>query len=262
MIDLQEFCAKSNIDDKKSKIDAVILLLYYAIAFEGSDGLSPNEINSLFEKAHLPLYNRTYLKRDLSKDKRTTPIPKTNKYKLTLGELKKLNMEYGYLLEKEIQINVRVDLNKTPLFDQSALEGAKKMSQLYIILYCWENSVRKVIEQTLTKKIGLDWWDDTKNKELENKYLDRKNKEEKQKWISPRGTQSPLYYLDWGDLIKIIRKNEHHFISQIPDIKFIELRLEELERLRNIIAHNGLVPDENDIDRIVVHFNDWCSQIK
>lgn len=262
MVDLQEFCSKSNIDSQKSKIDAVILLMYYEIVFKGKEGLSINEINNLFEKAHLPLYNRTYLKRDLSKDKRVTKIPKTEKYKLIFSELKNLNIEYGYLREGEIQIKVRVNLNNTPLFGQMELEGAQKMSQLYIILHCWENSVRKFIEQNLTEKVGNNWWDITKNNELETKYLDRKSKEEKQKWISPRGTKNPLYYLDWGDLVKIIRKNEQHFISKIPDIKFVELRLEELERLRNIIAHNGMVPDENDIDRIIVHFNDWCNQLK
>ena len=261
MINFQEFCSKSNIDNQKSKIDSVILLMYHEIEFKNIEGLSINDINKLFEKAHLPLYNRTYLKRDLSKDKRVTRVPKTEKYKLTFSELKKLNLEYGHLKEGEIQIKVRVNLNNTPLFDQDELEGAQKMSQLYIILHCWENSVRKFIEQTLIERIGDNWWDLTKNKELETKYLDRKSKEEKQKWISPRGTKNPLYYLDWGDLVKIIRKNEQHFSTKIPDIKFVELRLEELERLRNIIAHNGLVPDENDIDRIVVHFNDWCNQI-
>ena len=261
MISLKEFCATCNIDEQKSKIDAVVLLMYFAISFNDKDGLTITEINELFEEAHLPLYNRTYLKRDLSKDRRITKVPKTDKYKLTFSKLKELNLEFGHLKEGEIQIKVRVNLNNTPLFNQTDLEGAQKMSQLYIILHCWENSVRKFIEQTLKERVGDDWWDKSKNKELEKKFNDRKSKELKQKWISPRGTDNPLYYLDWGDLVKIIRKNEEYFKNKIPDIKFIELRLEELERLRNIIAHNGLVPEENDIDRIVVHFNDWCNQI-
>lgn len=262
MNQFEEFCKQANIGAQKSKIDTAILLIYFEISFNNVEGLTIASINSLFEKAHLPLYNGTYLKRDLSRDRRVTKVSKTEKYKLTYPTLQTLNSEYDFLKQKEIQIKVRVNLSKTPLLSEQDLNGAQKMSQLYIILHCWENSVRNFIEITLENKIGTDWWNKTKNKELENKFEERRLKETKQKWVSPRGTNNPLFYLDWGDLVKIIRKQEQYFTDQIPDIKFIELRLEELERLRNIIAHNGLVPDENDIDRIIVHFNDWCNQLK
>lgn len=259
-----DFCRHSNIDSQKNKIDCVILLMYFEISFNLKEGLTITEINKLFEKAHLPLYNRTYLKRDLSKDRRVTKVSKSDKFKLTYTTLQKYDTEFSFLKDEEIEIKVRVNLNATPLLNEQDLEGAQKMSQLYIIMYCWENSVRNFIQETLKNKIGVDWWDKTTNKDLKKKYKDRKLKEVKQKWVSPKGNNNnnPLFYLDWGDLVKIFRKHEQHFSDKIPDIKFVELRLEELERLRNIIAHNGLVPDENDVDRIIVHFNDWCSQLK
>lgn len=262
MSKFKDFCHHSNIDSQKNKIDSVILLMYFEISFNAKEGLSITEINKLFEKAHLPLYNRTYLKRDLSKDRRATKVSKSEKYKLTYSTFQKYDTQFVFLKDEEIEIKVRVNRNSTPLLNEHDLEGAQKMSQLYIIMHCWENSVRNFIKETLTNKIGLDWWDKTKNRDLEKKYDDRKLKEVKQKWVSPRGNENPLFYLDWGDLVKIMRKHEQHFTDKIPDIKFVELRLEELERLRNIIAHNGLVPDENDVDRIIVHFNDWCSQLK
>lgn len=262
MIKLEEFCSHAAIGKQKTKIDTAILLIYFDLTFNGNDGITISKLNSLFENAHLPMYNRTYLKKDLSKDKRVTRLAKTEKYKLTYSTRTDLDKDFLFLKHEEIQIKVRVNLNSTPLLANTDLEVAQKMSQLYIILHCWENSVRNFITETLKIKIGNDWWDKTKNKELERKFDDRKSKETNLKWTSPRGTENPLFYLDWGDLVKIIRKHEIHFLEQIPDIKFIELRLEELERLRNIIAHNGLVPDENDINRIIVHFNDWCNQLK
>ena len=260
-ISFNEFCQATKVSEQSTKIESVILFMWYHQVILGEQNISTSEINQYFIDAHLPKNNISRLKVSLTKDKRITKGKIRNSYKLTRTELNRLNVEHDDLIEKESEVKVRVNLYKTPLLTEDELEVAKEMSKLYIILHCWENSVRKFIEKTLSSSMGQDWWEETKNNDLERKFNDRKLKEEKQKWISPRGANSPLYYLDWGDLVKIIRKHENLFEDIIPDIKFIELRLEELERLRNIIAHNGLVPDENDIDRIIVHFKDWCNQI-
>ena len=260
-VSFDEFCQLTKVAEQSVKIDSVILFMWYHQVILGKENISISDINQYFIDAHLPKNNISRLKGHLIKDKRITKGETPYSYKLTRTELNRLNIEHNDLIEKESEVKVRVNLHKTPLLNESDLEGAKEMSKLYIILHCWENSVRKFIEKTLSSSLGQNWWEVTKNNDLERKLNDRKSKEEKQKWISPRGFKSPLYYLDWGDLVKIIRKHENLFIAVIPDIKFVELRLEELERLRNIVAHNGLVPDENDIDRIVVHFKDWCNQI-
>ena len=44
------------------------------------------------------------------------------------------------------------------------------------------------------------------------------------------------------------------------DIKFVELRFEELERVRNITAHNGFLPNSEDFQRVILSFKDWCRQ--
>jgi hypothetical protein len=96
---------------------------------------------------------------------------------------------------------------------------------------------------------------------LEKKVKERKEKETKNKWLSPRGKSSPLFYIDWGDLVKIIRKFENDFKPFIDEMKFVELRLDELEKVRNIIAHNGVLPSSDDFDRVILHFKDWCRQV-
>lgn len=261
-INFKEFCNEAKIDKQSKKLDIVVLFVYYHLILLEKDCISVSEINSYFETTNLSTYNSTYLKRDLSKDRRIIKILKSENYKLTYQAIRALNKQFLHLKDKELEIKTRVNISSTPLLNEVDLIGAQKMAQLYIILHCWENSVRNFISKTLYNSIGIDWWSKTTNSDLEKKLNERKSKEVKQKWISPRGTENPLFYLDWGDLVKIIRKHETFFKNEIPDIKFVELRLDELERLRNIIAHNGLVPDDNDIDRIIVHFNDWCSQLK
>ena len=50
----------------------------------------------------------------------------------------------------------------------------------------------------------------------------------------------------------------HYAINQ--EIKFVELRFEELERVRNITAHNGFLPNSEDFQRVILSFKDWCRQ--
>ncbi|AHG91307.1 Abi family protein [Gemmatirosa kalamazoonensis] len=134
------------------------------------------------------------------------------------------------------------------------------MAELYIILHCYENSARRLIETVLSTSLGATWWEKAANTGMKAKYQDRRQKEQRQKWITPRGG-SPLYYIDWGDLVALIRKHENEFLPFISDIKFVELRLEELERLRNIVAHHGVLPAEDDFQRVILSFRDWCRQV-
>jgi hypothetical protein len=110
--------------------------------------------------------------------------------------------------------------------------------------------------------MGDDWWDKVSNSEMKKSLKALKEKEEKNKWISPRGSSSPLYYIQWKDLATLIRKNESLFLPYIGNINFIENRFVQIEDLRHIIAHNGVLPSEDDFQRIIISFRDWCRQIK
>lgn len=258
MINFEDYCDIINLSEQNSKIDIVILFMYYDLKVNENETISLASINSYFEKSHQSKYNTTYLKKDLVKDKRVVKVK----------DLYKLNYKTRNDLDKHLSlydstnVDIRVNINSTPLLSDLDIVNANKMSRLYTILHCWENSVRKFIYKVLFKEFADSWWTNTSNSNLERKLNERKRKEESQQWVSPRGTDNFLFYLDWGDLVKIIKKHEELFKQYIPDVKFVELRLDELERLRNIIAHNGLHPEDNDIDRIIVHFNDWCSQLK
>lgn len=148
----------------------------------------------------------------------------------------------------------------TPLLSLDELAGAKRMAELFLVVHCFENSVRKLIESTLSTALGAEWWAQASNKEMARKVVDRQSKEKTHRWLTPRGG-SPLYYVDWGDLVALIRKHEGLFQKHIGSLKFAELRLEEMESLRNIIAHNGVLTSEDDFTRVVLHFRDWCRQI-
>jgi len=258
----EKYCQKVNISEVK-KIDAVGLILFFLYK-TGFEEASVSKINDHFEKANLPKYNPTYLKRDLSKSRVFIKGVAKNTYKLGLKSLNKYENELAIIFKKrkrEIKVSERASLDETPLLSPTDISNAKKMAELYLVLHCYENSVRKYIHKILKREIGANWWDIVKNSSMTKKFTDRKSKEQRHKWISPRGNISPLYYLDWSDLLSIIRKQEQLFKNEISDLKFIELRFEELERIRNIVAHNGVIPSKDDFERTILSFKDWCKQV-
>ena len=94
---------------------------------------------------------------------------------------------------------------------------------------------------------------------MKRDLTNRKSREMRYAWLSSRGADE-LNYMDWGYLVTLIRKYPKEFESFIGSTKFAELKLEELENLRNTIAHNGILPD-SEITRIELYFQDWYKQV-
>jgi hypothetical protein len=257
----ESFCSVCKISTT-TKLLTAINFLWFNQNVLGKEDTLLGEINVFFSNAHLSKYNPTYLKNDLNKSPKIIKGKRKDSYRLSRKTLEELNITFSqFLLQSPISLEELTDLNNTPFLTNDDINNGKKMAELYLVIHCLENSVRKFIELTLTESINKNWWDIVKNADLENKVKDRKSKEQKNKWLSPRGDISPLYYLDWSDLVKIIRKRESDFLNRIGDIKFIELRLEELERTRNIIAHNGTLPSEDDYSMLILYFKNWCKQL-
>lgn len=133
------------------------------------------------------------------------------------------------------------------------------MGQVYVAIHCLENSVRNVIRKVLKDTLGAQWWDKAASTPMKKTVIDRKSREAKNKWLTSRGADE-LNYIDWGDLVTLIRKFPREFEAFIGNTKFAELKLEELENLRNTIAHNGVLPDD-EIARVELYFKDWCKQV-
>lgn len=166
-------------------------------------------------------------------------------------------------LKNEINLKEISFIYDSPYLEKEDVDSAIEMSKLYTILHCYENSTRKFIVKILTKEIGFNWWDKVATPDMKNRVDQKRNKEKSQKWLSSRGSENnPLFYVDWSDLLKIFRKKEELFTPYINDIKFVELRLEELERTRHIIAHNGILPSHDDYQRLELYYKDWIKQLK
>lgn len=154
-----------------------------------------------------------------------------------------------------------VEVERTPFLSGGEISNARKMSELYVILHCYENSVRRLVENVFVDKYGENWWERVTNTQMNKLVEGRQQKEKGERWLLPRGGTSLLYYLEWGDLTKLIRKEVNLFLPYIGTLRFVENRFEELESLRNIVAHNGVLPSDEDFQRVKIWFGDWCRQL-
>jgi hypothetical protein len=133
-------------------------------------------------------------------------------------------------------------------------EKGKEMTEVYLYLYCIENTIRTFIEEIGKSKIGDDYFEkiNIPNNVKKNIQL-RKDQESKNQWLSLRGN-SDIYYLDFKDLSTIITNNWDLFKSYFPDQAWIATKIEELGNCRNLVAHNSYLEDhEKDLIKLYYH---------
>ena len=245
------------------QLDYAKFFIWFLTDVRGKNDCLMADIVQCFRDASLSIPNQTILRRNLRKSKDVTVGHSYKSFRLHRNALLKFREQYSHLASASSEpteiLRERLDVSKTPLLKSIEIENSYKMGQVYVTLHCLENSVRNVIRKVLKDLFGEQWWDKVASNPMKRKVEERIQRETKNRWLSPRGADE-LHYLDWGDLITLIRKFQDKFSNLLGDIDFIILRLVELENLRNVIAHNGVLPDE-EITRVELYFKDWCKQV-
>lgn len=141
-----------------------------------------------------------------------------------------------------------VNQTKLEILSDEIKEKGKEMSELYITLYCIENSLRDFIDKTLSAELGEDYFNKiTVPNDLQKGITTRQSEEKQNKWLPLRGDKE-LYYLDFTDLSKLILNNWEYFKKYFPSQGWISTKLEELYKVRCLIAHNSYAGnDEKDL---------------
>jgi len=143
-------------------------------------------------------------------------------------------------------------------FNVSSRNNALEMARLYAVLHCFENEIRVLIRETLQEKLGVDWAE-----KLPAKVKDFATSRQKtafgDSWLE--GEKSDLLgFVDFGQLASIIVENWEHFESIVPSQHWLKQRMDELEKVRNFIAHNRvLLP--NEFQRVYLYVADWNKAI-
>jgi len=138
-------------------------------------------------------------------------------------------------------------------FSVSRRNQALEMARLYAVLYCFENEVRDFVRETLYEKEGPDWLDKIPAKIREHAAA-RRDAALKESWLEGEKTDL-LGFAEFGQLAQIIIA-KWEFFQIIPSQHWLKQRMDELEKVRNFMAHNRmLLPSE--FHRTYMYIADW-----
>jgi hypothetical protein len=147
-----------------------------------------------------------------------------------------------------------------PFVDPKRQQDLERMVRVYAHLFLLENSMRGLVETVLKKHLGKQWWDAAANTDMKKKHASRIANEESKKWAPTRSDFGPLYALDWLDLIKLMRKYQEQFLPYLGEVNFLH-RFEDAGTFRNVVAHNGVLRQQDDFDLIRIYYQNWIDQV-
>lgn len=144
-------------------------------------------------------------------------------------------------------------------YSVSLRNNALRMTRLYAMLHCFENSVRELIQDRLSEKHGADWWEKIAPRKIQEMVASRVKKAQDNTWLDA-GHSPAICFADFGDLAAIILNSWDDFSDLIPTQHWLKQRMEELEQARNSIAHHRiLLPAE--FLRLELYLADWNRQV-
>jgi hypothetical protein len=142
----------------------------------------------------------------------------------------------------------------TEVFEIDIRQQAKQMMGVYYLLFCLENSVRRLLVDRLREKHSATWWESQVPSTVQKKVAQRR-KQEQDTPFSERSDE-PIFYTDFRDLIDIIEGNWAEFSDSFRSVESVKAILGTLNVLRRPIAHNAVL-EEDEIQRFKLHIRDW-----
>jgi hypothetical protein len=146
----------------------------------------------------------------------------------------------------------------TPISDFSfAIQlEAKRMARVYELLFCFENSVRELIEDRLKEAYSVEtWWTDGVPEQIQKKALKMKLREKQAPWHGPRGG-TLLAFVDFPVLAQIITERWEHFEDLLGKAEWVASLFDEMNQSRRAIAHTGVL-SPFDVERMELRVRDW-----
>jgi Swt1-like HEPN len=164
------------------------------------------------------------------------------------------NLELGHLPRASQQSATEY----YPQFEKDVRREAAEMAEHYELFYCLEQSIRKLITETLDEAEGPNWWD---TKVLPNIAQSVRGLIQKEidNGITQRSDRA-IDYTTFGELSVIITSNWALFATIFKSQRAVERVMASLNLLRGPIAHCCPL-SEDEIDRLRLAVKDWFRMI-
>lgn len=137
---------------------------------------------------------------------------------------------------------------------------AQRMARVYELLFCFENSVRELIEDRLKEKFEVEnWWEKGVPGGIRTEAESLKAKERKTPWHGPRGG-TLLAFVDFPVLATIITEGWEHFEDLLGRADWVTNLFDEMNQSRRAVAHTGVL-SQHDIERMELRVRDWLRAV-
>lgn len=174
---------------------------------------------------------------------------------LITSELKSIDRRFGTQLGHDALGSVEQPSAYYPQFDQLVRAEARVMSTHYELFYCLEQSIRKLITETLREQSGIEWW--VNGKVPNNIVADVGGRAQREIDSGfTRRSEYPIDYTTFGELSVIIGANWDVFGAIFSSKRAIERIMNSLNLLRGPIAHCSPL-SEDEVDRLKLTVKDW-----
>lgn len=175
-------------------------------------------------------------------------------HELVENQLDKIESQFKIDLGRKQETEAEKDEEYYPQFEESIRIEAKNMGQYYELLYCLENSIRKLIADKMESEHHKDWW----NKKVPAVVIETAKinmQKEEDAGVSQRSSEE-IDYINFGELQQIVVHNWQTFSDTFNNQKAFVKVMTILNTLRAPIAHcSPLAPDE--VVRLKLSIKDW-----
>src|SRR5262245_18786592 len=174
---------------------------------------------------------------------------------LITEDLKKIEQQFGVSLGQTPKIEDANAAEYYPQFEQTVRAEAAQMSEYYELIYCLEQSIRKLISETLHDAVGADWWNSGKIPPQIHKDVAERVQREAVSGMTQR-SEALLDYANFGELSVIITSNWDLFKTVLSNQRAVTRVMNSLNLLRGPIAHCCPI-SEDEVERLKLSVKDW-----
>jgi len=177
---------------------------------------------------------------------------------LVTEELKNVEQKYNLELGHVARAAAKSPVDFYPQFEQTVRAEARAMARHYELFYCLEQSIRKLITETLLEAEGANWWDTKVPTSIVQSVKDL-IKKEVDSGVTRR-SDAAIDYTNFGELSVIITANWDLFSTIFTSRRAVERVMSSLNLLRGPIAHCCPLADD-EVDRLELAVRDWFRMI-
>lgn len=141
-------------------------------------------------------------------------------------------------------------------FEAELRQQAARMSEFYEVFFCLENSIRRLVADTMIEAEGADWWKSNRvHEENIRELAQRRRKKEVDSGVTPR-SDDYIDYTTFGELSQLITDNWDIFDPIFSSKIAVSNVTNQLNLLRGPIAHCNPT-DELEQERLNLAVRSW-----